>query len=162
MSSRVAGKAEPLVGIVAEDILAAGRPGVVGAVGTAVVVVTVVVAVDRLVVAERRVLVGVGNKKKTAAVVVVIAVESVVAAAEVVATGDEIVIVNENVSVSAAADVGGGAKNEASMRPSWRLEVGKKSSSRRPGQLGSGQRQTGQNMNKIGSDFGRRPGCGTS
>lgn len=162
MSSRVAGKAAPLVGIVAEDILAAGRPDVVGAVGTVVVVVTVIVAVDRLVVAERRVRFGVGNKKKTAAVAVVTAVGSVAAAADVVATAVEIVVVNEVVSVSAAVGAGGGAKNEASMRPSLRLEVGKKSSSRRPGQLGSGQRQTGQNMNKIGSDFGRRPGCGTS
>lgn len=162
MNSRVAGKAAPLVGIVAEDTLAAGRPGVVGVVGTVVVIVTVVVAVDRLVVAEQVLVAGVGSKKKTAAVAVVTAVGIVVAAAEAVVTGDEIVLVNVNVSVSAAAGVVGGAKNEASMRPSLRLEVGKKSSSRRPGQLGSGQRQTGQNMNKIGSDFGRRPGCGTS
>lgn len=68
--------------------------------------------------------------------------------------------VNVNVNVCAAAGVGGGAKNQGNMRPSLRLEVGKKSSSRRPGQLGSGQ--TGQNMNKSASDFGRRLGCGTS
>lgn len=147
MSFRVGGKAGPLVGIVAEDILAAGRLGVVVAVG----------------VREQR---WAGNKKKAvaAAVAVDVAVGSVVAAAAaaeiVVVTGDE----NEklNVSESAAAGVDGGARNEASMRPWLRLEVGKKSSSRRPGQLGSGQRQTGQNMNKSASDFGRRPGCGTS
>lgn len=155
MNSRVGDKAAPLVGIVAEgNLAAAGRP--VGVVGT--VLVVVVVVVDRLVVAEQ---VRVAGNKKVAAVAVVVAVGSVVVAVEVV-TGSE----NENeigiVSVSAAAGVGGGAKNEANMRPSLRLEVGKKSSSRRPGQLGSGQRQTGQNMNKIGSDFGRRPGCGTS
>ena len=74
----------------------------------------------------------------------------------------EVVTGNETLNVNAAAGVDGGARNEANMRPLLRLEVGKKSSSRRPGQLGSGQRQTGQNMNKIGSDFGRRPGCGTS
>lgn len=147
MSFRVGGKAGPLVGIVAEDILAAGRLGVV------------VVAVG---VREQR---WAGNKKQAAAaaVVVDVAVGSVAAAAAaeiVVVTGDE----NEklNVSESAAAGVDGGARNEASMRPWLRLEVGKKSSSRRPAQLGSGQRQTGQNMNKSASDFGRRPGCGTS
>lgn len=147
MSFRVAGKAGALVGIVAEDILAAGRLGVVVAVG----------------VREQR---WAGNKKQAvaAAVAVDVAVGSVVAAAAaeiVVVTGDE----SEkplNVSESAAAGVDGGARNEASMRPWLRLEVGKKSSSRRPGQLGSGQRQTGQNMNKSASDFGRRPGCGTS
>lgn len=153
MNSRAGDKAAPLVGIVAEgNLAAAGRP--VGVVGT--VLVVVVVVVDRLVAAEQ---VRVAGNKKVAAVAVVVAVGSVAVAVEVV-TGSE----NEIgiVSVSAAAGVGGGAKNEANMRPSLRLEVGKKSSSRRPGQLGSGQRQTGQNMNKIGSDFGRRPGCGTS
>lgn len=144
MSFRAGGKAGPLVGIVAEDILAAGRLGVV------------VVAVGGR---EQR---WAGNKRQAvaAAVAVDVAVENVVvaAAAEIVVTGDE----NEklNVSESAAAGVGGGARNEASMRSWLRLEVGKKSSSRRPGQLGSGQ--TGQNMNKNASDFGRRPGCGTS
>lgn len=164
MNSRVGDTAAPLVDIVAEgNLAAAGRPGVVG---TVVVVVIVAVVVDRLIVAEQvRVA---GNKKKTeaaAAAVVVIAVGSAVAAVEVV-TGSENENENENekvvVNVSAAAGVDGGAKNEANMKPSLRLEVGKKSSSRRPGQLGSGQRQTGQNMNKIGSDFGRCPGCGTS
>lgn len=148
MSFRVGGKAGPLVGIVAEDILAAGRLGVV------------VAAVGGR---EQR---WAGNKKQAvaaaAAVAVDVAVGSVVvaAAAEIVVTGDE----NEklNVSESAVAGVDGGARNEASMRSWLRLEVGKKSSSRRPGQLGSGQRQTGQNMNKSASDFGRRPGCGTS
>lgn len=146
MSFRVAGKAGPLVGIVAENILAAGKLGVV-AVG----------------VRRQR---WAGNKKRAVAVAVavVVAAESVVgvAAVEVVVTGDENEKSNVSVSVSAAAGVDGGARNEASMRPWLRLEVGKKSSSRRPGQLGSGQRQTGQNMNKSASDFGRRPGCGTS
>lgn len=148
--------------IVAEGTLAAaGRPGVVGVVGTVVVVVIVAAVVDRLIVAEQ--VRAAGNKKNPAAAVVVIAVGSAVVAVEVV-TGSENENENEKVvvNVSAAAGVDGGAKNEANMRPSLRLEVGKKSSSRRPGQLGSGQRQTGQNMNKIGSDFARRPGCGTS
>lgn len=170
MNPRAGDKAGPLVGTVVEDILAAaGRPGVVGVVGIAGVAVVVV---GRLIVAEQvRVGVrrqrGVENKKRAAAVAVVTAVGIVVVAAEVV-TGNENENENVNVDVdldldvSAAAGVDGGAKNEANMRPSLRLEVGKKSSSRRPGQLGSGQRQTGQNMNKIGSDFGRRPGCGTS
>lgn len=166
MNSRVEDKAAPLVDIVAEgNLAAAGRPGVVGVVGTVVVVVIVAVVVDRLIVAEQvRVA---GNKKKAeaaaAAAAVVIAVGSAEVAVEVV-TGSENENENEKVvvNVSAAAGVDGGAKNEANMRPSLRLEVGKKSSLRRPGQLGSGQWQTGQNMNKIGSDFGRRPGCGTS
>ena len=161
MNPRDEDTAAPLVDIVAEDNLAAaaaaaaaGRPGAVVVVGTGVVFVVVVVVVERLIVAEQS---GAGNKKKTAAAVVVVVV---VAAVKVVAGENA----NEtgNVNVSAAAGVGGGARSEASMRPPLRLEVGKKSSSRRPGQLGSGQRQTGQNMNKNGSDFGRRPGCGTS
>lgn len=145
-----------------------GRQGVVVVVGMMVVFV-----VDKLIVAEqvrvgvRRWTSGVGNKKKkvvAVAVVVLVAVDVVV----VVAGEIEIEIGNENVNVnvnenkSAAVGVDGGAKNEASMRSSLHLEVGKKSSWRRPGQLGSGQRQTGQNMNKNASDFGRRPGCGTS
>lgn len=72
----------------------------------------------------------------------------------VVVTGD----------VIAAAGVVGGAKNAVNvcMRALLRSEVGRKSSWRKQGQSGSGQRQTGQNMNKIGSDFGRRLGRGTS
>lgn len=143
------------MGIVAVGILAAGRTVAVVVVGM-VVVVVVVNVVDRLADAEQLLVAvgwqrGAGNKRQVAAAAVgaEIAVMSVVAAAEAL-------------NVSAAAGVDGGAKNEASMRPVLRLKVGKKSSSRRPGQLGSGQRQTGQNMNKIGSDFGRRPGCGTS
>lgn len=155
----------PLVDIVAEDNLAAaaGRPGVVVVVGMAVV--SVVVGVDRLIVAGQvgvgvRQQFGTGNKKKT--VVVVAVVEIVVVADEIVTTGSENGNETGNENVRASVGVDGGARSEANMKPSLRLEVGKKSSSRRPGQLGSGQRQTGQNMNKSGSDFGRRPGCGTS
>lgn len=109
----------------------------------------------------------VGNKKQKVVVAVVVAViaKVIVVAGEVVG-GSGIENENENENVDedmdgiAAVGVDGGAKSEANMRPSLRLEVGKKSSSRRPGQLGSGQ--TGQNMNKNESDFGRRPGCGTS
>lgn len=154
MSFRVGGEAAPRVGIVVEDILAAvGRPGAVGMVDRPVVAAQVRVGV-------RRQAGGVGSKRAVAAVAVVAAVGSLAAAEVEVETGSE--NENENVGESAAAGVGGGARNEASKRPLLRLEVGKKSSSRRPGQLGSGQRQSGQNMNKIESDFGRRPGCGTS
>lgn len=170
MNFRDEDTAAPLVDIVAEDNLAAaaGRPGVVVVVGMAVV--SVVVGVDRLIVAGQvrvgvRQQLGAGNKKKTADVVAAVVV-IVVVAGEIVTTGSE--NGNEtgnetgNEIVRASAGVDGGARSEANMKPSLRLEVGKKSSSRRPGQLGSGQRQTGQNMNKNGSDFGRRPGCGTS
>lgn len=157
----------PLVDIVAEDNLAAaaGRPGVVVVVGMAVV--SVVVGVDRLIVAGQvrvgvRQQFGAGNKKKTVVVVVAVVVIVVVVADEIVTTGSENGNETGNENVRASVGVDGGARSEANMKPSLRLEVGKKSSSRRPGQLGSGQRQTGQNMNKSGSDFGRRPGCGTS
>lgn len=92
----------------------------------------------------------------------------IVATGEIVVIGSESESENENenenedMNGTAAVGVDGGAKNEANMRSSFRLEVGKKNGSRKTGQTGSGQRQTGQNMNKNESDFGGRPGCGTS
>lgn len=162
--------AAPLVDIVVEDSLVAGD----GAGMQDVVVVVVVVGMVVVFVVGRLMVVRwqswVGNKKKKVVVAAPVVVVVVVVIARVIVVAGEIVTgsetgnenVNEDKDGTAAVGVDGGAKNEANMRPSLRLEVGKKSSSRRPGQLGSGQRQTGQNMNKSASDFGRRPGCGTS
>lgn len=156
MNFRDEDTAAPLVDIVVEDsLVAAGGAGMQG------VVVVVGVRRQGWVGNKKKVVVAVAAAAAAVVVVVVVTARVIVVAGEIV-VGSEIgnENVNEDNDGTAAVGVVGGAKSEANMRPSLRLEVGKKSSSRRPGQSGSGQ--TGQNMNKNASDFGLRPGCGTS